>query len=88
MMIVVVWKITYSPKILDSKQVIKIKKEKDTLRALGGIVTILFVLGLILINVATYLAFSLTTGLYVTGITSLLVALIINYELGMVRGRR
>ena len=64
------------------------KKEKDTLRVLGGIVTVLFVLGLILINAATYLAFSLPAGLYVTGITSLLVALIINYELGMVRGRR
>lgn len=82
------WKIIYFQMILGFKQVIKIKREKDTLRALGGIVTVLFVLGLILINAATYLAFSLATGLYVTGITSLLVALIINYELGMVRGRR
>lgn len=45
-----------------------------------NIATILFVLGLILVNVAMYMLFNAALGLLVTGITFIIVGLIINYE--------
>ena len=45
-------------------------------------VAILFILGLIFVNVAIYLLFNLAIGLLATGITLIVVALILAYERG------
>lgn len=45
-------------------------------------VAILFILGLIFVNVAIYLLFDLAIGLLATGITLIVVALILAYERG------
>ena len=47
-----------------------------------NIVAILFVLGLIFVNVAIYMLFDVAIGLLATGITLILVALIMAYERG------
>lgn len=45
-----------------------------------NVVAILFLLGLTLVNVATYLQFDLVIGLIVTGVTFILIALIAQFE--------
>lgn len=45
-----------------------------------NVVAILFLLGLTLVNVATYLQFDLVFGLIVTGVTFILIALIAQFE--------
>ena len=45
-----------------------------------NMVALLFLIGLILINVASYLLFSIVIGLIVTGVTLILLALIIQFE--------
>lgn len=57
----------------------------NLLKAIGeflviNLVAILFLIGLVLINVASYLLFSVVIGLVVTGITFILIALIIQFE--------
>lgn len=45
-----------------------------------NIATIFFILGLILVNVAMYMLFSTAIGLLSTGVTFIVIGLIINYE--------
>ncbi|MCG2355691.1 hypothetical protein K4S27_11170 [Staphylococcus epidermidis] len=45
-----------------------------------NVVAILFLLGLTLVNVATYLQFDLVIGLIVTGVTFILIALLAQFE--------
>lgn len=45
-----------------------------------NIATIFFILGLILVNVAMYMLFGTAIGLLSTGVTFIVVGLIINYE--------
>lgn len=57
----------------------------NLLKAIGqfigvNLVAVLFLIGVIILNVATYLQFSLTIGLFVTGITLIIIALIYQYE--------
>ena len=57
----------------------------NLLKAIGefltvNVVAILFLLGLTLVNVATYLQFDLVIGLIVTGVTFILIALIAQFE--------
>lgn len=47
---------------------------------INNIVAVLFLLGLVLVNVATYLQFGLVAGLLVTGVTFILIALIVQFE--------
>ena len=57
----------------------------NLLKAIGeflgnNLVAILFLTGLVLINVASYLLFSIVIGLIVTGLTLILIALIVQFE--------
>lgn len=57
----------------------------NLLKAIGqfigvNLVAVLFLIGVIILNVSTYLQFSLTIGLFVTGITLIIIALIYQYE--------
>ena len=78
---ITVWRIISLVTILDSRRY----KQLNLLKAIGeflgvNLVAILFLLGLVLINVASYLLFSIVIGLIVTGLTLILIALIIQFE--------
>lgn len=45
-----------------------------------NIVSILFLIGLTVVNIAMYIGFGLVFGLIATGLTLILIALIIDYE--------
>lgn len=47
---------------------------------LSNIAAVLFLLGLVVLNVATYIAFDYVVGLFVTGFTVLLVAIVLASE--------
>jgi amino acid transporter len=53
-----------------------------------NLATILFVAGLALINISVYLIFETDIGLLATGITVVIVGLIINHEQSQATGRR
>ncbi|WP_083390178.1 hypothetical protein [Staphylococcus sp. LCT-H4] len=46
----------------------------------NNLVAILFLIGLVLINVASYLQFDMVIGFIVTGVTLILIALIVQFE--------
>ncbi|MBM6630311.1 hypothetical protein JTF04_11500 [Mammaliicoccus vitulinus] len=57
----------------------------NLLKAIGqalvkNLVAVLFLCGLTIINVATYLQFDLTIGLFLTGFSLILIALIYQFE--------
>lgn len=57
----------------------------NLLKAIGqalasNIVAVLFLVGLVLINVASYLQFDMVIGFIVTGVTLILIALIVQFE--------
>lgn len=47
---------------------------------LTNLVALLFLIGMVLVNVASYLQFDLVVGLFVTGATVILIALILQFE--------
>jgi len=65
-----------------------IKKPSLLQLLLMNLATILFVSGLVFINVAMYYIFDTYIGLLTTGITLLVVGLIINHEQSITTGRR
>lgn len=59
----------------------KLSKIKDFfLLLVANLTGILFLLGLTLVNIAMYLRFNETIGLVVTGLTLILISLIIDHE--------
>lgn len=60
-------------------------KQLNTLRILGetlvnNLLALLFIMGLSLINVASYIGFGLVTGLFVTGVTLIVITIILALE--------
>lgn len=47
---------------------------------LSNIAAVLFLLGLVIVNVACYIGFDYVVGLFVTGFTVLLVAIVLAFE--------